>query len=264
MVSVCLCVPPKAVIYEIENFPGKNLLFPGNCRKLSADFHGGFQMHPLSYESKFMQALLVIADYIILNLLFVLCCIPVFTIGAAQSALYSGIRVAMDPENDANCIKAFFKGFKSGFGQVTLVWCGLLVIMILLGVNLGAVIAYSLDDSAAPVIISVISMVLCAIFQSTLTPFHAKFGSPSVKQLIRNIWFVTVGHPLRSIAVTLLMWLPFAVALIDLYLFMRLGLIWLAGYYSLAALFSTFVMQKTYQKLEENFLAAQAENTADT
>jgi hypothetical protein len=60
------------------------------------------------------------------------------------------------------------------------------------------------------------------------------------------------------------MWLPFAVALIDLYLFMRLGLIWLAGYYSLAALFSTFVMQKTYQKLEENFLAAQAENTADT
>lgn len=214
-------------------------------------------MNPLSYESKFMQALLVIADYIILNVLFVLCCIPVFTIGAAQAALYSGIRVAMDPENDASCIKAFFKGFRSGFGQVTLVWCGLLVIMVLLGMNLAAVIAYSYSDSAAPVITSVIGIALCAIFQSTLTPFHAKFGSPSVKQLIRNLWFITVGHPLRSIAVALLTWLPFVVAIIDLYLFMRLGLIWLAGYYSLAALFSTFIMRKVYQKLEDNFHAAQ-------
>lgn len=219
-------------------------------------------MNPLSYESKLMQALLVITDYIILNTLFVLCCIPVFTIGAAQAGLYSGVRVAMDPENDTSCVKAFFRGFKTGFGQITLVWCGLLVLIVLLGMNLATVIAYSFGDSAAPVILSILGIVLCAMFQSVLPAFHSKFSSPSVVQLIRNIWFVTIGHPLRSIAVMLLTWLPVVVAIIDMYLFIRLGIIWLVGYYSLAALFSVFVTRKTYQKLEENFLAAQ-ENTPE-
>jgi len=216
-------------------------------------------MNPLSYESKFMQALLVIADYIILNVLFVLCCIPVFTIGAAQAGLYSGVRVAMDPENDSSCIKAFFRGFKSGFGQITLVWCGLSVLIVLLAMNLATVIAYSYGDSAAPVILSILGIALCAIYQSVLPNFHSKFSSPSLKQLIRNVWFVSVGHPLRSIAVMFLTWLPLVVAIIDLYLFLRLGMIWLAGYYSLAALFSIFVTRKPYQKLEDNFHTAQAE-----
>ena len=39
------------------------------------------------YDNKFMQLLSKATDMIILNLLFLLCCIPIFTIGAAQAAL---------------------------------------------------------------------------------------------------------------------------------------------------------------------------------
>ena len=91
-----------------------------------------------SYESKFMQTLLVAADYIILNAVFILCCLPVFTIGAAQAGLYTGIRVLRDKEDDSSCLKAFFRGFKSGFGKITLVWCLFAVVIAILGYNLVA------------------------------------------------------------------------------------------------------------------------------
>ena len=46
-------------------------------------------MNFFSYESKPMQILMLLGDLIILNLLFILCSLPVFTIGAAQAGLYT-------------------------------------------------------------------------------------------------------------------------------------------------------------------------------
>ena len=64
-------------------------------------------MNIFSYESKLMQTLMVIGDYIILNLMFLVFSIPIFTIGAAQAGLYSGIKVALDKEDDSSCAAAF-------------------------------------------------------------------------------------------------------------------------------------------------------------
>ena len=85
-----------------------------------------------SYESKFMQLLMKLADMIILNLLFILFCIPIVTIGASQAGLYSGIRQMMNKDDDSSSIKAFFKGFASGFGKITLVQTCFLIVMALL------------------------------------------------------------------------------------------------------------------------------------
>ena len=68
-------------------------------------------MNFFSYESKPMQILMYIADLVILNVLFVLCSIPIFTIGASHAALYSAIRTLQDPEDDTSVTKAFFAWF---------------------------------------------------------------------------------------------------------------------------------------------------------
>ena len=75
-----------------------------------------------SYESKLVQMLLKLADMMIMNILYVLCCLPVFTIGAAQAGLHTGIRQLRDPADDSSCTKAFFRGFANGFGKITLVY----------------------------------------------------------------------------------------------------------------------------------------------
>ena len=42
-----------------------------------------------SIDSKFMQVLSRIYDIAVLNMLYLLTCLPIFTIGAATSALYA-------------------------------------------------------------------------------------------------------------------------------------------------------------------------------
>lgn len=64
-----------------------------------------------------------------LNLLWTICSLPVFTIGASTTALYDvAMRIAEDREGDLT--QQFFAAFKSNFRQATVLW------LILLGVGL--------------------------------------------------------------------------------------------------------------------------------
>ena len=87
-----------------------------------------------SYENKVIQLLMKIADMAILNVLYLVCCIPVFTIGAAQAGLYSGIRQLLNSEDDRSPVPFFFKGFRMGFKQVTLVYLAYAAGFVLLAV----------------------------------------------------------------------------------------------------------------------------------
>ena len=208
-----------------------------------------------SYDSKFMQILLLLADYMILNLLFILCCIPIFTIGAAQAGLYSGMRVLLDKEDDSPCSRAFFKGFSSGFGKITIVWTVLLAVMALLVYNLVATLILDLAGSYAPVWMCVLALAICILYQSMLTLFHSQFDC-TIRQLLKNVFYVVLAHPLRSIAVAVLAWIPVAVFAFAFDYFIQGSIIWAAGYYSVAFGVNVKIMEKPFQTLTENFVSA--------
>lgn len=208
-----------------------------------------------SYESKFMQTLLIVADYIILNAVFVLCCLPIFTIGAAQAGLYTGLRVLHDKEDDSSCLKAFFRGFASGFGTITIVWCILLVCIAVLGYNLVAVLIFDYAGLSAPVWMCIAGLCVCIIFQSMLTPFHATFGC-TAWQLLKNVFYVVLAHPLRSISVAVITWGPVILFFLNLPIFLQATIAWVAGYYSLAFVLNTHIMRKPFQIFTENFVVA--------
>ena len=46
-------------------------------------------MKLFSPDSKFMRAMSRLGDLLLLNLVFLLCCLPLVTVGAAQTALYT-------------------------------------------------------------------------------------------------------------------------------------------------------------------------------
>ena len=86
-------------------------------------------MKLFSYESKFSQLLLKLSYACYLNLLWFLCSIPIFTIGASTTALdYTSLKVVRDEDNHVGA--TFFRAFRENFKQATVLW------MILLGVGL--------------------------------------------------------------------------------------------------------------------------------
>jgi len=205
-----------------------------------------------SYDSKFMQALLIICDHILLNVLFIVCCIPIFTIGAAQAGLYSGIRVLNDQEDDSSCYRAFWKGLCSGFGKVTGIWVVITLVMGLSGSCLLYFLTAEQAELFAPVFACLVVLAICMVYQAALSLFHSRFGCTTV-QLMKNVVYIILANPLRCVAVAVLMWTPAVVFVYAPDLFAKMTIVWAAAYYSIAFGFNLRIMEKPFRILAEAF-----------
>ena len=70
----------------------------------------------INLDSPVIAFLTTVADFMILNILFIICCVPVITIGPAISALYT-ITMREARHEGGYIFKPFFKAFKNNFRQ---------------------------------------------------------------------------------------------------------------------------------------------------
>ena len=207
-------------------------------------------MNFFSYDSKPMQILAFLGDLIFLNFAYLICSIPLFTIGAAQAGLYTAIKVLTDPEDESSALAAFFRGFSNGFGTITLTWG--IVTLVLCAMTLCGYFAIAYG---AHLWIIGVALALIALFQGLLPAFHSRFGCTPM-QLLRNTLVLPLGFPLQCLIAGALIWVPVVVFLLDATLFMELTPIWGTLYFSTATLFSYTFLKKPFNMLIEQFNAA--------
>ena len=68
-------------------------------------------MYIFSMDNPFFQFIGKLVDLVWLNILTLVCCLPVFTAGAALSAMYS-VLIKMALKEDGVITKPFFRAFK--------------------------------------------------------------------------------------------------------------------------------------------------------
>lgn len=73
------------------------------------------------FDTWFSKIMTRIADLIILNVLFMISCIPVFTIGSAVAALYT-VTMQMCRDEESYIIKEFWGAFRNNFKKATMLW----------------------------------------------------------------------------------------------------------------------------------------------
>lgn len=79
----------------------------------------------LSPDGPLMSFITKITYSTYLNILWLICCLPIITIGASTTALfYVTLKVAKNEEG--NITKAFFSSFRDNFRQGTIIWLILL------------------------------------------------------------------------------------------------------------------------------------------
>lgn len=202
-----------------------------------------------SYDSKPMQAMMNLGCMILMNFLYLVCCIPIVTMGAAQAGLLSGMRHMRDDETETSCLPAFFKGMKSGFKTITLVHSVSLLPMALIA---GGVILSLLLDSSGydmPVWLSGASLLVFAAWHTMLVIFHATFAC-SAKELVRNSFRALMAFPFQSLLGGILLWLPAFLLVMFPYFFLHLLPLLIALYYSLAYEIILRIMKKPLQKMK--------------
>ncbi len=198
----------------------------------------------MRYDSPLVQLLNKVTDLILLNVLYLLCSIPLFTIGAAQAGLYTAAKVMLDKEDDTSVFAAYWRGFKAGFGTITAGW-GIVTLFLLFVIWID-VAAYMLG---APLVVLIIGAGIVFLFQTMLPAFHSRFGA-NLKMLLRNTFFFIIAYPLHCLGVVLLNILPFGLlAIMDLYSFLGTTPVLVMFYYSTAVMTSYMLLRKPFETL---------------
>lgn len=85
-------------------------------------------MSLFSYDSPIAYAISKATDYVLINIMWLVCSIPVITIGASFTARnYAAMKLARGEEESV--FKTFFRSFKQNFKQSTIVWLLELVVI---------------------------------------------------------------------------------------------------------------------------------------
>lgn len=88
----------------------------------------------LNLDGPVMQFITKIVYSVYLNILWLICCLPIVTIGASTTALYY-VTLKIVKNEEGNLTKAFFHSFKENFKQGTLIWLILFGLGVILGVD---------------------------------------------------------------------------------------------------------------------------------
>lgn len=133
-----------------------------------------------------------LTDLMLLNLLWLVCSVPVVTMGASTTAMYY-VSITSIRSGDGYVLKRFFKSFKENFMLILPVWLGMLVCAALLA---GDVIFWSrIPGSFAKgmLVMSIIVAVLLFMVELWIFPVFAKLKG-SRRNLLKNAAAFAIGY----------------------------------------------------------------------
>jgi uncharacterized membrane protein YesL len=147
----------------------------------------------MSIDSGLVRGLSTAADFAILNFLFLIASLPVFTIGAALSSLYA-MMFKISADREGPVAASFFHEFRKNFKKGALVGCLYLGIGALLAVNY-----YYIYRQAVSGFVGVISVMLgvasMLFFMLSIYSFamQGRFEN-TVKNTVKNSLLMSVRH----------------------------------------------------------------------
>ena len=196
-----------------------------------------------SPDSKFAQIMTSLGEMMMLNLCYILACLPLVTIGAANVAMYTilGRRLR---EEGSGTIVPFFKAWWQNLGMGLFFWLVQLFVTVSLGMF------FFLPFPVFLKVIAGILLVLVTVLLSIIYPQIARFRNRRFAYL-RNAVILLVTRfkwVLANLALLLSPVLLFLLAPVE---FLQLGFIWILFGFSGLFYLSAKTMQKVLQPLDE-------------
>ena len=205
-----------------------------------------------------MRALGKMGDMICLNVMWVICCIPIITIGASTVALYT-VMLKMVKNEEGYIFRGFLKAFKTNFKQSTIIW----IILLLLG------ILWTVDFRVAGVIPGMAGIVLRALFLTLgfvllsvtiyIFPLTARYEN-SIKGTFKNALILTVAKlPYTFLMVAIVVAAVFASLWSAFTLLFSLPL-WLFFGVSLIVWINSYILRRVFVVFEGSDSRTEEEN----
>lgn len=196
------------------------------------------------FDSKFMIYAGKFADLIWLNILFLVCSVPVITIGTSYTAMHA-VLLKIYRDKESSISKDFFHAFRENMRQSTILWIIYLVVGIFLIIDFkllredalktAVILQYGLFAVAT---IYILSLSWVFILQS-------RYGN-TIKNTIKNSFLIVFANLPCTFAMVILLCIPFVALLLwipSMPLILALG-------FSLPGILETILYSKVFEKIE--------------
>ncbi len=197
----------------------------------------------------FKHTLALIGDLVILNLLFVVCSLPIFTIGAAASACYAGVSRTLLKKETGLVYRAFFADFRAAFRQATAAWLLELLAIVILAGDIWFAVVYSEPNNTFFLVFAIIVGACVMMASLWFYPLVARFHNTLGKQ-IKNAFLLAFAQFPRTLLLFAIWLITLGLPFLVYEIFVYLGGVWLLVGVSLPMYWTVKVFRKTL-KLEE-------------
>ena len=140
-------------------------------------------------DSKFYEVVSKIADLVVVNLLFVLCSLPIITIGASTTALY-GVTKKMAENREGYIFRNYFRLFK----ESTIMWIILLLLALIPTIDL-----YIINSFEKTIVTTALKGLMLAAALAILFVFLYAMALQStfentIKNTLKNAFLMGIGY----------------------------------------------------------------------
>ena len=149
-----------------------------------------------NYDNPVWRFVGKLGDLVLLNILWIICSLPIFTIGASTTAVYY-VTLKLARDDDGSTIRCFFRSFKNNFKQATVIWLIMLIVGCVLGFD------FWFFRSGQMAMAGMTRMIVLAIFGAFMLVYlliltyvfalQARFYNP-IKRTLLNAFFMSIRH----------------------------------------------------------------------
>ncbi|MBR0132163.1 MAG: YesL family protein [Lachnospiraceae bacterium] len=203
-----------------------------------------------SIGSKILGFLTELGDLVILNWLWLVTSLPIFTIGASTAALYSTF-YDINSNFEGNTIKQYFKNFKDNFKQGTVAW--LITVLGYLIAFCDAYFAFHGDRGTVFTIffgfIFIFTFVAVSFTTTLVFPLIARYKN-DLKHHFRNALALSGFCFYYSLLMIFVLFFPMIVTFSFVVVFKFFGWLWLLCGFAFTFYVLSFIAMKIFKRIK--------------
>ena len=197
-----------------------------------------------AYDGLLARAVDKVLNYLLLCCLWTVFSLPLFTIGASNSALYYTVDKVLR-KGEEHPIQIFWDAFKENFKQASVIWILQILSFMILGADMYFVYSLYLQQAVAAEMVVICAIILAFIVMFTLYlyPYIARFVN-TTREVLKTCLIMS----LINLPWSLLLLVLFAASIIGS-LFLPLGILAVpAGYMLICGM----ILERVFQKYIPN------------
>lgn len=207
-------------------------------------------MNIFHIDSPLNRFLSRVADLLILNLLGLVCSLPVITAGAAMAATH---KVSFDilRQEESGILRTFFRAFRDNFRQATIGWLIYLVTLALLVLDL--LLVLSNMSGMVALVLTILALCVIGLLLGSMCYFFPMLTryQNTVPRQIYNSCLLVIGELPRTLGLLAVELSPLLLFLISPSLLSGTLLLWVLLGFSGIIMLQQWLLKSLFEKLEK-------------